>query len=357
MGDYIKVIVFSLVLATLFYPGLEKLYLYRQTYILEDLVMAPLGFLGENQTILSNDDKFTRYGTNYKELDLLPNRDLFVGIKNEFKFHEKWVNLSVERDRIIEERTATINNYYEKIKNGTYPFIVYGPNTHELDIYFLIYKLQVYLPANSKERGYDDLDNYCEIFLPSTEHRCTLSCKNVLRVFFKDNGACGKIMSGIINYYSDNFYEICRRDEFSANVLLRRVMGTNSFFIQDKCKNGGKLLSDYNSKAFRTNSIVNLLYIFLIIFAFKVFKSKPKLSLYIFLILLILFMPVRMFNDNHISKEYANESKYAYSVFNLPKQLVDLEKSYDAQRMEKANIYKIEPPLDHLTRYGGDFSK
>mgnify|MGYP001614446213 CR=1 FL=1 len=174
-SDLVKYIVFSLALAMLIYPGFEKLYLYKQTYELEDLVMDPLGFLGENQTSLSNDDKFTRYGTKYSSLDLLPNRDLFIGIKNEFKFHERWENLTLERDRGLEERIGMINDYYEKIKNGTYTSIIYGPNTHELDIYFLIYKLQVYLPVNSKERAYNDLDNYCEIFLPSTEHKCTLS--------------------------------------------------------------------------------------------------------------------------------------------------------------------------------------
>src|SRR3989338_2277977 len=114
--DLIKVIVVSLVLATLIYPGFERLYLYKQNNELEDLVMAPLEFLGKDQIILSNNDKFTRYGTNYKELDLLRERDLFIGIKNEFLFHEKWVNLSEERNRVFEERLTILkNNFYKKL--------------------------------------------------------------------------------------------------------------------------------------------------------------------------------------------------------------------------------------------------
>ena len=81
-------IIFSFVLAMLIYPGFDKLYFYRQTNILEDLVMAPLAFLGENQTILSNDDKFTRYKTKYNGLDLLRERDLFIGIDlQQFTIH------------------------------------------------------------------------------------------------------------------------------------------------------------------------------------------------------------------------------------------------------------------------------
>src|SRR3989344_43769 len=207
--DLIKVIVVSLVLATLIYPGFERLYLYKQTNELEDLVMAPLEFLGKDQIILSNNDKYTRYGTNYKELDLLRERDLFIGIKNEFLFHEKWVNLSEERNRIKRERWDDLINLRTKLSNNEYSVIIYGPATVELDLYSLI-------------RG-ENLDNHCEIFLLSEEHKCTL-CKYTTRIFFRENEICDNIMSDILDYYADNFYRICRFDELAANFKIRGTM-------------------------------------------------------------------------------------------------------------------------------------
>ena len=73
--------------------------------------MAPLTFLGEEQVILSNDDKFSRYNTKYQSLDLVRGNDLFIGIKNEFLPHGRWVNIDEERDRINRERWSDLINY------------------------------------------------------------------------------------------------------------------------------------------------------------------------------------------------------------------------------------------------------
>ncbi len=365
MAGLIKIAIFSLLLSILLYPGFEKLYLYRQTIKLEDLTMAPLSFLGENRTILSNDDKFTRYGTKYKELDLLPNRDLFIGIKNEFLFHNRWVNLTEEKNRVFEERLSMVGDYYEKIKNGSYSLIVYGPATNELDIYYLIYKLEVILPkiyGDSKNYGYFDLDNYCEIFLPSAEDKCTL-CKDIVRIFIKENKTCDSLAWKTADYYSKNFHKICKLNELTANTKLKVNMLGNGFFIPDKCQNGGKLLTNYNDKAFRIDDVISVLYLATAILMLVYFRKNTKLCGYIFLTLLILFLPLNLFNESYVSEYYTNESAYAYFEMAMPPELKASEVTYSAQFDKPASIAKATLVTKKgelkfpILRYGGKFNQ
>ncbi len=358
MGGLIKLVIFSFVLATLIYPGLEKLYLYRQTNMLEDLVMAPLGFLGENQTILSNDDKFTRYGTKYKELDLLPNQDLFIGIKNEFSFHERWVNLTEERRRVYIERFNTLRNIHQKISNGYYSLIAYGPFSDELDLVYLYYSLRsIEDPSKS---GLSNIDDYCRIILPSTEHKCML-CKDTTRVFFKENETCSYVMQDIITYYIDNFYKACRLSELTANIQFRESMAANGFLILDKCENGGKLLVNYSDKAFRFDDFINLFYLVLTIFTIANLRySKGLITLILIGLVVLLYVPLDIFNDRYISDYSLNETSYAYakSIFSDPKfppKIKALEVTHDASYFLPAEVGELEQKdLVIAGRYGNN---
>ena len=340
MGKIFKVVVFSLALAVLIYPGFEKLYLYRQTNILEDLVMAPLDFLGEGQTILSNDDKFTRYGTKYEGLDLVRGQDLSIGIKNEFKFHERWVNLNEERSRVALERIDMLDNFHRKLSSGEYSLIIYGPGTPKLDLYHLVKDSSKFV------------DDYCEIFLLSTEHKCLL-CSDVIRVFFKYNQTCNSIIPQIIEDYTNNFYKICRADELIANTRLKMFLMLNGFFIKEKCS-GGRLLTDYNDKEFRLNDFLNLLYLLLVIIGLFFLKFKIKLMAIIFVVtIILLFLPLNIFNNNFISKDYANESAYAYSNLALPIELSEIEelKSVDNKWPVTAITIGVNKEQLRLYRY------
>ncbi len=346
MGALIKLIVFSLLLSALIYPGLEKLYLYRQTIKLEDLVMAPLGFLGENQTILANDDKFTRYGTKYSSLDTLPNRDLFIGIKNEFKFHERWVNISEERDRIDKGRWNDLVNLRTKLFNNEYSMVIYGPATDELDLYYII-REATFIHSIVSEAG-SNLDNYCEIFLPSAEHRCAL-CKYAVRVFFRENETCDNVMQDVLDYYATNFYKVCRADELTANFKVRVILAVNGFFISDECNGGGTLLTDYDDKGFRIDDLLNILYLFLLVATLVLFRFKRRLIIYILGILILLWLPLSIFNDNFVSEYSLNESSYTYankSILDdryLPQNLKELETIRDASYNKPAVINELSP--------------
>lgn len=346
----VMAVLFSLILATLLYPGLEKLYLYKQTNILEDLVMGPLAFLGENQTILSNDDKFARYNTKYKSLDLLPNRDYFIGIKNEFNFHERWANLNEERERIKTERWSSLKDFRKKVAENTYAMFAYGPDTVESDLYYI-------LTTQSKV-----VDNYCEIFLPSTEHRCIL-CKYVIRTFFRENETCSSIVQEVLDYYANNFYKICRIDELTANFQVRGVIGYNGFYLSDRCENGGTLLTDYNDKDFRMDDFLNILYSSLLIATVILFKFKRRLIIYVLGILIILWLPLGVFNDNFVSDTYLNESSYIYAhkslldSKNLPQSL-ESETIHDADYYAPAIIYEIsQKDFFPIGRYTNDPSQ
>lgn len=339
--NLIKVVIFSLVLAALLYPGLEKLYLYRQTYILEDLVMGPLAFLGENQTILSNNDKFTRYGTNYKSLDLVRGNDLSIGIKQEFKFHERWINLTQERNRVTQDRIDLLSDFHRGLSNEEYSLIIYGPGTPKLDLYHLVKDSSKFV------------DNYCEIFLLSTEHKCLL-CSDVIRVFFKYNQTCNSLIPQVIKYYTNNFYKICRADELIANTRLKTFLMLNGFFMKERCSGGGRLLIDYNSKSFRINDLLNLLYLSLVIIGSFFLKFKMKLMAIIFVVIIILlFLPLNIFNDSYISKQYVNESAYAYSNLALPIELSEIEelKSVDNKWPVTAIAIGVNKERLRLYRY------
>lgn len=343
--NLIKVVVFSLVLATLLYPGLEKLYLYRQTYILEDLVMAPLSFLGKDQTILANDDKFTRYETKYKNLDFVRGDNLFIGIKNEFKFHERWINLTEEKQRVFNERIYILYDLYQKISNNYYSSVIYGPFSDESDLVRLYYALQ--MTEDPSKSGLSNLDNYCELFLPTTEHRCTL-CKGLIRVFFRENETCNYFMPKILDYYSKNFYKICSLNELTANIQVRETMAGNGFFILDKCKNGGTLLSDYNNKDFRLNDYLNIFYLSLLVATLVLFKFKRKLSVYGLLLLIILLLPLNILNNNFVSDYALNETSYAYTNKSLlddqrfPQNIKAQEILHDASYYAPAEIGELE---------------
>ncbi len=353
MGGLIKIAIFSLILSILLYPGLEKLYLYRQTNILEDLVMAPLSFLGENQTILSNDDKFTRYGTVYKSLDLARGSDLFIGIKNEFKFHEIWVNLTSERDRVFEEKLDIDKEKIAKLRNGKYSMIVYGPFTQESDIYYWIYGLKQL--AKESEKDSIVLDNYCELFLPSTEHKCIL-CKDINRVFFRDNQTCSSLTSNVIKHYKNNFYKICGFDELYANTRLKMILLANGFFIRDKCENGGRLLTYYNDKTINFNYLIQFIYLSLIITTFLLLRNKRRFMIFILILVLSSLPFLYTFDKVYTSDYYRNESAYAYFKFNqdLPKEFKVFEKSFSAKEKKTASIGTLQNKLN-FTRYGGNF--
>ena len=330
----LKIVVFSLILSLLLYPGLEKLYLYKQTNELEDLVMAPLGFLAEDQTILSNDDKFTRYGTKYKSLDLLPNRDLFIGIKNEFLFHEKWVNISEEKNRVNVERWLSLAKFRKNIAENAHSLLVYGPDTTELDLYYVI-------KNESKV-----VDNYCSIILPTTEHKCTL-CKYAIRTFFRENESCNYLMQKMLDYYGDNFYKICRADEITANFQVRTIIAQNGFYAPEKCSNGGTLLMDYNDKNIRLNYLLNILYFSLLVAVVILFKFKRRQILYSLGILMILLLPLSIFNNNFVSDYALNESSYIYtqkSILDNENLTQDLKKHktiHDASYQQPAVIYGL----------------
>ena len=349
-SNVFKVLIFSLALAVLIYPGFEKLYLYRQTNILEDLVMAPLDFLGEGQTILSNDDKFTRYGTKYEGLDLVRGSDLFIGIKNEFLPHTKWINLSEERDRVFKEKQMQLGDFNAKLSDGEYSLVVYGPNTFESDIFQLIYSLK------NMKNGIRTilLDDYCEIFLPSAEHKC-VACKDTIRAFFKDKEVCNKFLPEVVNHYTNAFFKICRYDEFVANIKLKSRLAENGFFIKDKCSGGGRLLSTYTNKLFTLTNLLNLAYLSLILTALFFLKFKHgKIFIIIFLVIFLLYFPLNIFNSNYITTSYINESNYTYATVNIPAQLLRLEELKPAQTENPAKLGAIgtaDSEIRSVSRY------
>ncbi len=306
MKNLYRFIIFSLVLAMLIYPGLEKLYLYKQTIVLEDLVMTPIGFLGENQTIISNNDKFTRYGTKYKELDLLPNRDLFIGIKNEFLFHEKWVNLTEERERVFEERLTILKNYfYKKFYEGYYSMVVYGPSSKELDIYQVLQLSQDLIRRGLNNNKASDVDKYCRIVLPSNEHRC-LNCDSGIRIFLKEIEICNEAISRINNYYGNNFVRICKSDEYFADIIVKAYLSQNGFSINANCKEGGRLLMNYNDKNIRLNDLLNVLYLSIIFLIIINLKRKKHLIVLLLCLLAIFasFIYLYKFNDGYVANIY-----------------------------------------------------
>lgn len=328
MVDLVKTIFLSLLLSALVYPGIERLYLYKQTNYLEDLVMAPLGFLGENQTILVNSDKFTRYGTSYKSLDLLMTRDVYIGIKNEFLPHAKWVNLSEERERVFKEKLISFYSTYKKLKNKEYSLVLFGPETYELDLRNIITE------ANSNPL----LDDYCEIFLPSAEHKCT-DCKSLVRVFFRNESDCINSIPSIIKYYEDNFYKVCRLDQNVANGYIKTAMGGVAYYLKDKCSGGGKLLIKFNDKKFRIDDFLNILYISLLVSSlFYLHIKKYKKAFIIISIILLLFLPLINFDESYnpdyyknetmraekrISRDFSNYSTQEYNAtFNKPAEIV-----------------------------------
>ncbi len=346
ISNIIKIALFSLVLAILIYPGLEKLYLYKQTIKLEDLVMAPLGFLGENQTILSNDDKFTRYGTKYEELDLLPNRDLFIGIKNEFKFHERWVNLSKERNRVFNERLNQLKDVGNKIKNKEYSLVVYGPYTNELDLYYL-----ATLNTTNKNENKEvlPLDSYCEVFLTSTEHRCT-DCKSLIRVFFRENESCDKITRSIVDHYKKKFYKICQLEGAVSNYALKAALTANGFFIIDKCEEGGRVIAGYESKTFRIYNLLSILYISIIILIFILVNYRSKLFYFLLIIMIIFIVPLHLYNKAHPPGYYVDGTYYRFLEVALPPELEELEESRSVNYKGYAKVVILDPRAE-LSRY------
>ena len=268
--------------------------------------MAPLAFLGENQTILSNDDKFTRYKTKYNGLDLLRERDLFIGIKNEFKFHDKWVNISEERERVFEERLTILkNNFYKKLYEGTYSMIVYGPSSKESDIYQILQLSQDLIRRGLNNNEASDVDRYCRIVLPSNEHRC-LTCDSGLRIFLKETKICNEVIARINDHYSNNFVRICKSDEYFADIIVKAYLSQNGFSMNANCKEGGRLLINYNEKAIRLNDLLNILYLSIIFLIIINLKRKKNLVVLLLCLLVIFasFVYLYKFNDRYVANIY-----------------------------------------------------
>ena len=308
----IKIILFSLVLAMLIYPGFDKLYFYSQRNELEDLSLGPFEFLGENQTILSNYDRFSRYNTKYKDLDILLNRDLFIGIKNEFLQHAKYVNLEQERSRVFLERWNQLNDTYNKLSRGEYSLIVYGPLESTLDLFWLVQFNQLYQETDSNKV---DIDDYCLLSLHSTEHGCN-ECNEQIRIFFKDNKTCEKTLPYISDYYSNNFHKICKLDEITANSL-RTMLIIDKLFVNATCKDGGRLLIRYNNKIFRPIDILNIIYLSaLFLFAFARKRKTRLLITLVVLIILALFLYLA--NENYVKMIPVDETlydPYTYQIY------------------------------------------
>ncbi len=311
----LKVVVLSLVLATLIYPGFTKLYFYREAIKFEDLVMGPLAFLGENQTILSNDDKFTRYGTKYNSLYLVRGSDLSIGIKNEFLFHEKWMNLTTERKRVFEERLIMLrNDFYKKLYEGHYSAIVYGPHI-TLDISQIVQLSQDIVKQGLNSNEGSDIDNYCRIVLPTAEHRC-LICESGIRVFLKEAKICKDAISQVNDYYRNNFFRACKSDEYFADIVLKGYLSQNGFSINANCKEGGRLLSNYNEKALRLSDLLNILYLS-IVFLMIINLKRKKHLIAILCLLAIFAFSVYQFNDRYIANiYYQNASSFVDAQVN-----------------------------------------
>lgn len=317
MKFLIKCILLSLILAGLVYPGFEKLYLYAQKNKLDDVILGPFSFLGENQTILSNYDRFTRYGISYKELSLLGNRDLSIGIKSEFLSHGKWVNIEKERARVSLDRLVQLKNNIKRLANGEYSMIAYGPDETSLDLFWLVQFNQFFRENSPDKIKYINLDDYCEVYLPSTEHSCN-ECKNELRVFFKENETCNKFVPKIRDYYNKNLYKICRTDQVTANVNLRVMLLTNGLFVNATCKEGGKLLIRYNNKSFGYIPLINVIYLSAILSALLLFAEgkKKKISFILMMSILVLsFIIVDELNYGYFKNYYVNETAYIDPTF------------------------------------------
>lgn len=261
-----KTMLFSLVLSTLLYPGLDKFYLYREAIKFEDLVMAPLEFLGENQVILSDLDRFSRYNTKYKSLELLRGNNLAIGIKNEFNFHEKWGNLTKERERVYKERRQDISESYANLLNKTYSMMLFGPPVTSGDLSFLIGE------AGLGNPGYAEKQGFCTLILFSAEQKCN-DCQFMLAVIL-DKEHCEKSIDKLNRYYNDNFDKFCQFDKSLTNDYFRNqlaIEGFRNYLTIDgktsaECKGGGSLLGEYVNKSFRLRSLLNLVYLSVIIF-------------------------------------------------------------------------------------------
>ncbi len=266
MGGLIKIAIFSLTLAILIYPGLEKLYLYRQTIKFEDLVMAPFGFLGKDQTILSDLDRFSRYNTKYTSLELLNGNNLAIGIKNEFKFHEKWVNLTKERERVYDERLQGINESYTSLLNNTYSMIVYGPPVTSGDLASLVYR------AGWGDPEYVESQGLCALILFSPEQKCN-DCQFMLAVDL-DKESCENSIGKLNKYYNDNFGKYLAIEGFRNYITID---GKTSV----ECKSGGSLLKNYTDHYFRLRHLLNIIYLSVALFLiinFNKIKSYFKKS-------------------------------------------------------------------------------
>ncbi len=280
MKDYLKIMVLSLVLALLVYPGFDKLYLYREAIQFEDLVMAPLGFLGKDQTILSDLDRFSRYNTEYKSLELLNGNNLAIGIKNEFKFHERWVNLTKERERVYNERLQEINKTYTSLLNNTYSMVVYGPPVTSGDLAYLVQR------AGWGDPGYVENQGLCALILFSPEQKCN-DCQFMLAVDL-DKESCEKSIGKLNKYYNDNFDKFCQFDKSLTNDYFRKYLAIEGFrnYItvggktSAECKGGGSLLEDYTDRYFRLRHFLNIIYLSVILFLLLNFIKRTNLLNY-----------------------------------------------------------------------------
>ena len=253
--DFVKVLIFSLALAVLIYPNFQKLYLYRETIKFEDFVMAPLGFLAEDQVILSDSDRFSRYNTNYKSLELLRGNNLLIGIKNEFLFHEKWVNISAERERVYDERLQAINESYKKLLNGTYSLIVVGPAVSSGDLKYLTERAHLNNTSSAKEHG------YCTLIWFTAEQKCN-SCQFLLGILM-NNETCNQFIrkDTFTPYVMEKFGEFCKLDKILIENyyhILSDVHGIASV----KCEEGNTLLLDnYVKKTFQFTDFLRIIYL------------------------------------------------------------------------------------------------
>ena len=263
--NLLRFITFSLLISVLIYSGLDKLYLYRETIKFEDITMAPFGFLGENQAILSDLDRFSRYNTNYKSLELLNGNNLAIGIKNEFNFHEKWVNLTAEKERVYNERLQDINKSYLNLLNNTYSMILFGPPVTSGDLSFLTSLTGLGNPEYAETRG------FCTLILFTAEQKCN-DCQFMIATIL-DKESCEKSISRLNEYYNDNFGKFCKFDRSLTNDYFGKYLTIEGFrhylTIDGKtsaeCKEGGSLLRDYTDNYFRLRDLIKLVFISVII--------------------------------------------------------------------------------------------
>lgn len=193
-------------------------------------------------------------------------------------------------EHLISSQESGLNakeqEFIQKIDNGTYSLLIYGPPEWTIT-------QKLFAHANQSV-----LSSYCSVAIPSNVW-LTEEGWHLTYFFFQNPEDCSAVLQQMFSYYMQHYQEICTADQFTANMITIVLHDNDHLNFPYTCTQGGGGLSfAKKGTAVKRQELVLMLLLMLVPFAYELFFFRSlqspsisfscKIIFYISILLLLL---------------------------------------------------------------------